>query len=108
MNNSDLEQQLAKKSAKLNSLTAELEAFTYSISHDLTSKKSKALIDIGPLNKDGHHGLYIKDNGVGFKILNNETPFRPFKRYHHPDEFPGTGLGLALVNRIISLHNGRL
>lgn len=224
MNNSDLEQQLEKTSAKLNSITAELEAFTYSISHDLrsplsiiegmiqiilqdknnqlsiesqnllsridanakkmnqqiddllrlsqisqttihpkeidvsalchqilsafqntnptrviecaiepcmtlcadpklisivleelldnalkfTSKRSKALISIGQLNKDGHHGLYIKDNGVGFKILNDETPFRPFKKHHHPEDFKGTGIGLALVNRIIGLHHGRL
>lgn len=75
-----------------------------------TSKQDKPLIILDKFtSKEGYEGVYIKDNGVGFKPPdNNEDLFRPFKRYHSIEEFPGSGIGLAIVNRIVKLHNGSI
>ncbi len=73
-----------------------------------TSKNKNTLISIDTFtSKEGHEGIYIKDNGVGFKIPESkEELFQPFKRYHSYEEFPGSGIGLAIVQRIIKLHHG--
>ena len=75
-----------------------------------TSRKENTLITIDKfISKDGPDGVYIKDNGAGFKIPDNEDElFRPFKRHHSIEEFPGSGIGLAIVKRIIKLHNGNI
>jgi signal transduction histidine kinase len=74
-----------------------------------TSKNPRALIIIDHFSKNNHAGIFIKDNGVGFKIPDAEDElFRPFKRYHASDEFPGTGIGLATAKRIIRLHQGEI
>jgi signal transduction histidine kinase len=74
-----------------------------------TSKNPNALITVDQFTKEEHNGIMIKDNGVGFKIPEAEDElFRPFKRHHTSEEFPGTGIGLATVKRIIRLHNGAI
>lgn len=74
-----------------------------------TSKNDNTLITIDSFIKDGHEGIFVKDNGVGFRIPEEEEElFRPFKRHHSNEEFPGSGIGLAIVKRIVKLHNGAI
>lgn len=73
-----------------------------------TSKKNQTQITLNKFtSEDGHEGVFIKDNGAGFRVPDSEDElFRPFKRHHSQDEFPGNGIGLAIVKRIIKLHHG--
>ncbi len=60
------------------------------------------------MNGDGGCTYYVRDNGVGFEMSYAGRIFRPFQRYHHPEEFGGAGVGLAIVERIIRRHGGRV
>jgi signal transduction histidine kinase len=73
-----------------------------------TGKKSQAQIAFRMKNEGGCHIYSISDNGAGFDAAHAENLFRPFTRFHTESEFPGTGIGLATVHRIIERHGGRI
>jgi PAS domain S-box-containing protein len=73
-----------------------------------TRTNPKAEIKFGSEVKDGQEAYFVKDNGVGFDMARSGKLFEPFQRLHSTEDFPGNGIGLAIVNRVISKHQGRI
>jgi len=73
-----------------------------------TSKHSRAKIEFGTTDMYGRTVFFVRDDGAGFDMQFADKLFMPFKRLHTESEFPGLGIGLAIANRIILRHNGRL
>ena len=71
-----------------------------------TSKNGNARIEFGTIEQDGKTVYFIKDNGAGFEQKYVDRMFQPFHRLHSASEFDGTGIGLAIVERIIQRHGG--
>ncbi len=73
-----------------------------------TTAVEAAVIEVGCRQEEGREVFYVKDNGVGFDMRYANKLFKVFERLHGPQEFEGTGIGLALTQRIISRHGGTI
>ncbi len=73
-----------------------------------TSQREKARIEFGAAPAGGGQAFFFKDNGTGFDMAFAGKLFQPFQRLHTMRDFPGTGIGLATVKRIIERHGGRV
>jgi light-regulated signal transduction histidine kinase (bacteriophytochrome) len=73
-----------------------------------TSKTPQAHIQFGQTEMEGQRTFFVRDNGVGFDMALAKKLFGAFQRMHKTSDFPGTGVGLTTVQRIVHRHSGRI
>ena len=73
-----------------------------------TGRRPEAIIEFGSTRVDGITTYFVKDNGTGFDMKYADKLFQPFQRLHNDKDYPGTGIGLVTVSRIINRHGGEV
>jgi len=73
-----------------------------------SQKRDAPLVEIGSLTRDGQLMYFVRDNGIGFDMKYSEKIFGVFERLQTSDAYEGTGIGLAIVQRIVEMHGGRI
>jgi light-regulated signal transduction histidine kinase (bacteriophytochrome) len=73
-----------------------------------TSKRELAHIQLGALEQAGERVFFVRANGAGFDMAYADKLLAPFQRLHGASEYSGTGIGLTIVERIITRHGGRI
>lgn len=90
------------------SVLAQVWANLLANAYKFSAKKERPAVEVNAISDEREHVYFVRDNGVGFDPRYVEKLFGVFQRLHDPTEFPGTGVGLALVQRIVARHGGRV
>jgi light-regulated signal transduction histidine kinase (bacteriophytochrome) len=73
-----------------------------------TGPRPRAIIEVGVMDYQGVPAVFVRDNGVGFNMEHASKLFGVFQRLHRSEDFEGTGVGLAIAERIVDKHQGRI
>jgi light-regulated signal transduction histidine kinase (bacteriophytochrome) len=73
-----------------------------------SSKNNQAEIEVGKIDQNGNPLYFVRDNGVGFNMNQSKVLFNSFKRLHPDHMFPGSGVGLSIIKRVINIHGGEI
>ncbi len=89
-------------------LLRQVFASLLSNAYKFTRGRTPAVVEVGSLVQDGERVWYVRDNGTGFNMAYAGKLFGLFQRMHRADEFEGSGVGLAIAQRIVQRHGGRI
>jgi PAS domain S-box-containing protein len=106
----EVEWQIARLPALACDATLMKQVFQNLIGNALKYSRPRhpAIIEVGATETNGQSIIFVRDNGVGFNMKYSDKLFGVFQRLHRPEDFEGTGVGLATVQRIIKKHGGRI